>query len=195
MGISSEQDRKKNNRRAELEGREVETEKNVAEAPSGSNMNIPLELPIIKKYHDHPFLQINLRAAGGNPDDDSEKEEEGKFTSIVSSLKKRKEQRKEQKEYKKKARGTKGSIDETRRFEMQAAAANRQIKATESKNMIEFLRLAHEVSMLSRDEMKEMFLSAKRNIFGEEPAEAPTEPETEAVDVSIDSDDFDDTYT
>ena len=195
MGISSEQDRKKNNRRAELEGREVETEKNVAEAPSGSNMNIPLELPIIKKYHDHPFLQINLRAAGGNPDDDSEKEEEGKFTSIVSSLKKRKEQRKEQKEYEKKARGTKGSIDETRRFEMQAAAANRQIKATESKNMIEFLRLAHEVSMLSRDEMKEMFLSAKRNIFREVPAEAPTEPETEAVDVSIDSDDFDDTYT
>ena len=158
-------------------------------------MNIPLELPIIKKYHDHPFLQINLRAAEGNPDDDSEKEEEGKFTSIVSSLKKRKEQRKEQKEYEKKARGTKGSIDETRRFEMQAAAANRQIKATESKNMIKFLRLAHEVSMLSQDEMKEMFQSAKRNIFGEVPAEAPTEPETEAVDVSIDSDDFDDTYT
>ena len=48
MGISSKQDHKKNNRKAELEGREVEMEKNVVKAPSGLNMNIPLELPIIK---------------------------------------------------------------------------------------------------------------------------------------------------
>ena len=63
---------KTGNRKAELEGREIEPEKLFSEAPGGSNLNIPLELPIVKKHHDHPFLQANLRAL--EDDSDSEKE-------------------------------------------------------------------------------------------------------------------------
>ena len=165
---------KKSNRKAELEGSEVEAEKTYTDAPAGSNGNVPLELPIVKKYHDHPFLQVNLRVSE-DPDDDSEKEEDGKFASIVSSLKKRKEQRKEQKEYDKRTRNANGGCEETRRFDMQADAANRQIKATESKNMIEFLRLAQESSVWTQDEMKDMFVSAKESIFGETKKKKPYE--------------------
>ena len=50
---------------------------------------------------------------------------------------------------------------------MQAAAANREIAAAESKNMIEFLRLAQDSSVVSEGEMREMFVSARKCIFGE----------------------------
>ena len=102
---------------------------------------------------------------------DSKKEEDGNYSSVVSSLKKRKQQRKEQKDFDKKAwSGNGGGNDE--KFEMQAAAANRQIAVTEGKNMIEFLRIAQESSVWDRSELKDMFLSAKNSIFGEsnEPA-------------------------
>ena len=158
---------KKNNRKAELEGREGEEEKISDDAPTGSITNVPLELPIVKKYHDHPFLQINLRASEDGSGEDSEKEEDGKFRSVVSSLKKRRQQRKDQKEGDKKSKGGIAN-DDSHKFEMQAAAANRQIAATESKNMIEFLRLAQESTVWTQGEMKDMFLSAKDTIFGKE---------------------------
>ena len=71
------------NRKAELEGRELEPEKMYSEAPEGSNLNIPFELPVVKKHHDHPFLQVNIRALDDGTD--SEKEEDGNFISVVSS--------------------------------------------------------------------------------------------------------------
>ena len=81
---------KNNNRKTELEGNEIESEKVHAETLPGSIAIIQLELPIVKKHHDHVFLQANQRVA----EEDgmgSDKEEDVRFTSIVSSLKKRKE--------------------------------------------------------------------------------------------------------
>ena len=49
---------------------------------------------------------------------------------------------------------------------MQAAAANRQIAVAESKNMIEFLQMAQTSSMWEQDELKQMFVTARDNIFG-----------------------------
>ena len=47
--------------------------------------------------------------------------------------------KKEQKELDKKRRGTKGGeVNESKKFILQAAAANRQIAVAESKNMIDF---------------------------------------------------------
>ena len=66
---------KKLNRKAELEGREIEMEKAYTEAPVGSTANVQLELPVVKKYYDHVFLKVNQRAAE-EFDSDSEKEYE-----------------------------------------------------------------------------------------------------------------------
>ena len=153
---------KKNNRKAELEGRNLEEEKVFSDAPAGSNGNVPLELPVVKKHHNHPFLKVNLRASEGDSGEDSEKEEDGKFGSIVSSLKKRKQQRKEQQDLRKKGKGQNSGGDDGHQFELQAAAANCQIAATESKNMIEFLRLAQDSAVWSQTEMREMFVLAKK---------------------------------
>ena len=54
---------KKNNMKAELEGNETESEKARTEAPTGSIANVQPELPVVKKCHDHVFLQANQRAA------------------------------------------------------------------------------------------------------------------------------------
>ena len=196
---SANQNIKKNNRKAELEGREPEVEKIFSDAPVGSITNAPLELPVMKKYHDHAFLRVNLRASEDNSGDESEKEEDGKFSSVVSSLKKRKQQRKEQKEMDSKKKTAVEGGGEARKFELQAAASNRQITATESKNMIEFLHLAQDSTVWSQNEMQEMFVSAKRSIFGKEkenePTPSPTEPvlvvetlPTDTVDTGVDSD-------
>ena len=181
---------KKNNRKAELEGREVEEEKLYTDAPLGCTSNIQLELPVVKKYHDHVFLQVNQRGSE-ELGTDSENEEDGRFQSIVSSLKKRKVQRKEQKEYDKKRRGPSsgnsgGGGDE--KFEMQAAAANRQIAVAESKNMIEFLQMAQQSSMWEQDELKEMFVTARDNIFGASNAPAA---EKDTMNDPSPSNDFD----
>ena len=48
---------KKLNRKAELEGREIEMEKAYTEAPVGSTANVQLELPVVKKYYDHVFFE------------------------------------------------------------------------------------------------------------------------------------------
>ena len=84
----------------------------------------------------------------------------------MSSLKKRKEQRKEQKESDKKRRGLSSAGGGDEKFEMQAAAANCQITVAESKNMIEFLQMAQTLSMWEQDELKQMFVAARDNIFG-----------------------------
>ena len=179
---------KTGNRKAEMEGRELDPEKLYTEAPEGSNLNIPLELPIVKKYHDHPFLQVNIRALDDGTD--SEKEEDGKFTSVVSSLKKRKQQRREQKDFDKKARSANSNGSGDEKFEMQAAAANRQIAVAEGKNMIEFLRIAQDSSVWDSSELKDMFVSAKNSIFGESQPPAPTH-EPQLVTDSLQSDNVD----
>ena len=105
-------------------------------APNSSIANFPLELLIVKKYHDHPFLQVNQRASKENYD--SNKERDGRFTGVLLSLK----ERNEQKEYDKKRRTTNSTIGEDDTFKLQAATSNCQIAVAESKNMIEFLRMA-----------------------------------------------------
>ena len=180
---------KKNNRKARLEGREEEEEKVYTDAPPGSTTNIPLELPVVKKHYDHPFLKVNLRAA--DDEDDSEKEEDGRFQGIVSSLTKRKQQRKEHCTYDKKARGD----DTDKKLYLQAQAANRHLAISESKNMIDFLHLVKDSDILDQNEMKGMFLTAKKRIFGEEKFErnlvTETTPSTSGVshDDSGDNDD------
>ena len=79
---------KTGNRKAELEGHNVEPENLYSKAPQCSNLNIPLELPTVKEHHHHPFLQVNLRALEGGTD--SEKEEDDHFSSVILLLKKRK---------------------------------------------------------------------------------------------------------
>ena len=53
-----------------------------------------LEFPILKQYHDHPFLQVNTRDRG------EEKGDEGGegYAGITSTLSNRKEQRKNDKQ-------------------------------------------------------------------------------------------------
>ena len=109
---------KKKNRKAEMEGTEIEPEKMCTEAPPGSTANAQLELPIVKKHHGHAFLQASQRAAE-NDAPESDNEEDGRFTSIASSLKKRKAQRKEQKDRGKKRRGTSSGGGDQVRINMQ----------------------------------------------------------------------------
>ena len=66
---------------------------------------------------------------------------------------------------------------EDEKFVMQAAAANRQIDVAESKNMIEVLQMAQTSSMWDQHESKEMFVTARDNIFGCS-KETETEQET-----------------
>ena len=115
---------KKNNMKAELEGREPDKEKVSSDAPPGSNTNILYEIPVVKKHHDHPFPTVNLRASEDNSGEDSEKEDNGDFRSIVASMKSRKKQRKEQQELDRKKGLNKGGDERTRHFDMQAATAN-----------------------------------------------------------------------
>ena len=184
---------KKNNRKARLEGREEEEEKVYTDAPPGSTTNIPLKLPVVKKHYDHPFLKVNLCAA--DDEDDSEKEEDGRFQGIVSSLTKRKQQRKEHCTYDKKARGD----DTDKKLYLQAQAANRHLAILESKNMIDFLHLVKDSDILDQNEMKGMFLTAKKRIFGEEKFEpnlvTETTPSTSGVSHDDSGDDDDVIYS
>ena len=66
------------------------------------------------------------------------------------------------------------------KFKMQAAAAHRQLQATESKNMIEFLKIAQDSSFLTQEEKKEIFISAKESIFGTK-KQQPEEKEKDAT--------------
>ena len=64
------------------------------DAPEGSIGNIMLELPILKRYHDHPFLKINIRNNGDEEEINLQSPDNSPYNSVVSSLKSRKEQRK-----------------------------------------------------------------------------------------------------
>ena len=68
-------------------------EKTWEEAPEGTTGNVMLELPILKQYYDHPFLQVNTRERG----EEKEEEEGESYSGITSTLAKRKEQRKKEK--------------------------------------------------------------------------------------------------
>ena len=90
-----------------------------------------LELPILKKYHEHPFLRVNTRESGEVEQEPNKNTEDGRYKSITSKLKTRKEQRKALAEEKKKRTKTEANSKGTGHFEMQAAAANRQIATVE----------------------------------------------------------------
>ena len=50
---------KKINMKAELVGSEIEQEKACTDVLPGSKANAQLELLVVKKHHDHFFLQVN----------------------------------------------------------------------------------------------------------------------------------------
>ena len=63
-------------------------------APEGSAGNVPLELPVLKMYYDHPTFAVKNR----NPDDVLEEGDDSDgFGSIVSSFKSRMDKRKQEK--------------------------------------------------------------------------------------------------
>ena len=83
-----------NKRIANQGGDTFAAEKTWEEAPEGNSNNAMLELPILKKYHDHPFLQVNTREKG---DETVEEGGEG-CAGITSTLVNRKNQRKKEKQ-------------------------------------------------------------------------------------------------
>ena len=85
-----------NKKIAKQGGDNFAAEKTWEEAPEGTTGNVPLELPILKKYHDHPLLQVNQRERGDETTDQVGQEGEG-HAGITSTLTKRKEQRKKEK--------------------------------------------------------------------------------------------------
>ena len=121
-----------------------------------------MEFPLLKKYHDHPLLQVNQRERGNETTDQVGQEGEG-YSGITSTLTKRKEQRKKEKAAVAKKKD-KDSPDEVR-FKAQKKSANRQIAASEAKNMIELLRLAQESNIYSGQELRAKFQLAENLIF------------------------------
>ena len=85
----------KNNKKLLASGEtNTEDEKIWTDAPEGSIGNIMLELPILKRYHDHPFLKINIRNNGDEEEINLQSSDNSPYNSVVSSLKSHKEQRK-----------------------------------------------------------------------------------------------------
>ena len=77
---------KKNNKKFLASGEtNTEDEKVCTDTPEGSIGNVMLELPILKRYHDHPFLKINIR----NNDDDDEINLQSKFCRVVFEISQR----------------------------------------------------------------------------------------------------------
>ena len=81
---------KKSIRKDKLEGGEIEPEKVFIDSTSALRANVQLKLLVVKKHHDHVFLQVNQYTCE-EIDSVSAKEEDVRYDSIVSSLKKMKE--------------------------------------------------------------------------------------------------------
>ena len=71
----------------------LDEEKTWGQAPEGTTDNVPLELPILKMYHDHPTFFIKDR----NPDKDLNGDGKTTFGSIILPFKCRSEQLKDEK--------------------------------------------------------------------------------------------------
>ena len=155
-------------------------EKCFSDAPEGTTGNVMLELPILKKYWEHPYLQVNTRENGDENEMNGINEEGTAYSSVTSLLKSRKQQRKK-KDFANKKTKTAGELDH---FRMQAAAANRKIAAEENKNVIAFLRLIQESNVYSSDELEEKFKVAEKKILDSN--------ESTPRNISIDSDETND---
>ena len=90
--------------------------------------------------------------------------DDAKFTSTVATLKNRKQQRKTVEEARMKKRKVTNDSS-NHQFNLQAAAANRQLASLENKNIIDFLRLAQESKVYNEDELRTKFREAEKSIL------------------------------
>ena len=173
-----------------MDGRNnFQEEKTWQEAPVGTTGNVMLELPILKRYYEHPYLKVNTRKRGT---DDETNSEGSTYSSVTSPLKNRKQQRAENEKGHKR---NKPEQPPANQFDVQAAAANRQIATEENRNMIDFLRLMQESNVYTSEEMKTKFIRAEKKILGDDvngdvssPVDLQNDDKDDASAIGIDSD-------